>query len=246
MTFRRNWPLYLGVFLVSGSTTMLEIALTRVFSVSLWYQFGFMIISTALLGFGASGTYLAVKKGAAHRRPAGQACRRAVLYSISILVAFAIMTRIPLDPLKPVAPGTTNPAAATVELVAWLALYYAIIIVPFFFAGLTIGTAISAWAKEIGQRLLRRSAGRRAGRAGRRACALRAARTGRGRVIQRRGRARHARVQPLAAPVDGRSQSRKACAMPRGPLPVTRSRCWRWCCPTRPTFSPCTSRPRSP
>ena len=64
MTFRRNWPLYLGVFLVSGSTTMLEISLTRVFSVSLWYQFGFMIISTALLGFGASGTYLAVKKGA--------------------------------------------------------------------------------------------------------------------------------------------------------------------------------------
>ena len=29
-------------------------------------------------------------------------------------------------------------------------MYYAIIVVPFFFAGLTIGTALSAWAKEIG------------------------------------------------------------------------------------------------
>ncbi|MCU0508763.1 MAG: hypothetical protein MUC34_10220 [Anaerolineae bacterium] len=150
MTFRRNWPLFLGVFLVSGSTTMLEIALTRVFSVSLWYQFGFMIISTALLGFGASGTYLAVKKGALTGDLRLKLARSAVLYSISILVAFALMTRIPMDPLKPVAPGTANPTAATIELVAWMLVYYAIIIVPFFFAGLTIGTALSAWAKEIG------------------------------------------------------------------------------------------------
>lgn len=150
MTFRRNWPLYLGVFLVSGSTTMLEIALTRVFSVSLWYQFGFMIISTALLGFGASGTYLAVKKGALTGDLRLKLARSAALYSISILVAFALMTRIPMDPLKPVAPGVTNPTGATIELVAWMLVYYAIIIVPFFFAGLTIGTALSAWAKEIG------------------------------------------------------------------------------------------------
>jgi hypothetical protein len=150
VTFRRNWPLFLGVFLVAGSTTMLEIALTRVFSVSLWYQFGFMIISTALLGFGASGTYLAVKKGALTGDLRLKLARSALLYSIAILVAFALMTRIPMDPLKPVAPGTTNATAATVELVAWMLVYYAIIIVPFFFAGLTIGTALSAWAKEIG------------------------------------------------------------------------------------------------
>ena len=60
------------------------------------------------------------------------------------------MARIPLDPLKPVTPGVANPGAATVELIGWMVLYYAIIVVPFFFAGLTIGTALSAWAKEIG------------------------------------------------------------------------------------------------
>ncbi len=150
MTFRRNWPLYLGVFLVSASTTLLEISLTRVFSVSLWYQFGFMIISTALLGFGASGTYLAVRKGALGGDLRLKLARSAALYSIAILVAFALMTRIPLDPLKPVTPGVANATGATVELVAWMLLYYAIIVVPFFFAGLTIGTALSAWAKEIG------------------------------------------------------------------------------------------------
>ena len=150
MSLRRNWPLYLGVFLVSGSTTLLEISLTRVFSVSLWYQFGFMIISTALLGFGASGTYIAVKKGALTGDLRKKLATSATLYSLSILVAFALMTRIPLDPLKPVTPGVANPGAATVELIGWMVLYYAIIVVPFFFAGLTIGTALSAWAKEIG------------------------------------------------------------------------------------------------
>lgn len=150
MTFRRNFPLYAGVFLVSASTLMLEISLTRVFSVSLWYQFGFMIISTALLGFGASGTYLAVRKGALAGDLSAKLARNAFLYSISILLAFAVMIRIPLDPLKPLLPGVTNAGAATAEMIGLMLLYYAVIIVPFFFAGLTLGTALTAWAREIG------------------------------------------------------------------------------------------------
>lgn len=150
MTFRRNLPLYIGVFLVSASTLMLEISLTRVFSVSLWYQFGFMIISTALLGFGASGTYLAVRKGALSGNLSAKLARNAFLYSISILIAFAIMIRIPLDPLKPLLPGVTNAGAATAEMIGLMLLYYAVIIVPFFFAGLTLGTALTAWARQIG------------------------------------------------------------------------------------------------
>ena len=117
MSFRRNFPLLFGVFLIAASTLMLEIALTRVFSVSLWYQFGFMIISTALLGFGASGTFLAIRKGALTGNLRWKLTRNALLFSISILVAFAIMIRIPLDPLKPLLPETTNPNAATVELI---------------------------------------------------------------------------------------------------------------------------------
>ena len=150
MSFRRNFSLLFGVFLIAASTLILEIALPRVFSVSLWYHFGFMIISTALLGFGASGTYLAVRKGALTGDLRWKLTRSALLFSISILVAFAIMIRIPLDPLKPLQPETTNPNAATVELIVYMMLYYAIIIIPFFFAGLALGTALSAWARQIG------------------------------------------------------------------------------------------------
>src|SRR5438876_11122832 len=51
---------YAGIFLFSLATLLLELALTRVLSVALWYHFGFLIISTALLGFVASGVVLAV------------------------------------------------------------------------------------------------------------------------------------------------------------------------------------------
>lgn len=149
MTFRRHPTLYIGVFLIAAVTLALEIALTRVLSVSLWYQFGFMIISTALLGFGAAGAYLAVRAGAFSGDLYFKLARNALLYSLSILIAFAIMVRIPLDPLKPLLPGTADASAATVELILFMLAYYALIVIPFFFAGLTLGMALSAWAKEI-------------------------------------------------------------------------------------------------
>lgn len=150
MTSRPQLSLYVGIFLTAASALALEIAMTRIFSVSLWYQFGFMIISTALLGFGASGTWLAVRRSAATGNLHGRLARSAFLFSLSVLVTFALMTRIPLDPLKPLLPETANPTAATVELVIYLLLYYALIVLPFFFAGLTLGTAFSARAREIG------------------------------------------------------------------------------------------------
>ncbi len=44
-----------GVSLIAFSTLLLEVDLTRVFAVTLWYYFGFVAISLALLGTGAAG-----------------------------------------------------------------------------------------------------------------------------------------------------------------------------------------------
>lgn len=38
---------FVGIFLFSLATLLLELSLTRVLSVALWYHFGFLIISTA-------------------------------------------------------------------------------------------------------------------------------------------------------------------------------------------------------
>ena len=53
-------PPQAGLFLLSAATLTFEISLTRLFSVAQFYHFAFMIGSLALLGFGASGTALAV------------------------------------------------------------------------------------------------------------------------------------------------------------------------------------------
>ena len=47
---------YGGLFLLSASSLAFEIVLTRIFSVGQFYHFAFMIVSLALLGYGASGT----------------------------------------------------------------------------------------------------------------------------------------------------------------------------------------------
>ena len=63
----RDRALFRGVFLVSLATLLFEIALIRVLSFTIWYHFAYAVISTALLGFGAAGTLLAVRPGIGSR-----------------------------------------------------------------------------------------------------------------------------------------------------------------------------------
>lgn len=59
----------LGLFLLSAATLLFEINLTRLFSVAQFYHFAFLAISLAMLGYGASGTVLALFPSWAKRRP---------------------------------------------------------------------------------------------------------------------------------------------------------------------------------
>ncbi len=51
-----------GVLIMSFASLLLELALTRLFSVTLFYHFAFLAISIALLGLGAGGVFAYVKK----------------------------------------------------------------------------------------------------------------------------------------------------------------------------------------
>ena len=48
-------PLF-ALGLLSGCLLAFEVLLTRLFSIVLWHHFAYMIISAAMLGYGASGT----------------------------------------------------------------------------------------------------------------------------------------------------------------------------------------------
>src|SRR5450631_4173963 len=55
---KAKWPqLYLGVAFTTLSTLILELSLTRIFSVVFFYHFAFFAISIALFGLGAGGVF---------------------------------------------------------------------------------------------------------------------------------------------------------------------------------------------
>ena len=55
---KAKWPqLYLGVAFTTLSTLILELSLTRIFSVVFFYHFAFLAISIALFGLGAGGVF---------------------------------------------------------------------------------------------------------------------------------------------------------------------------------------------
>lgn len=96
---RASTATYVGVFLVTLSTLMLEISLTRIFSVTMWYHFAFVAISVALFGMTAGALIV-------HLRPAQFApeqvkqhlWRWALAYSLAMAVCFAIQLQIPFTP----------------------------------------------------------------------------------------------------------------------------------------------------
>src|SRR6266566_4451071 len=59
---RSGRALLFGVALTSFSALLLELALTRLFSVVLFYHFAFLAISIALLGLGAGGVFAHLRK----------------------------------------------------------------------------------------------------------------------------------------------------------------------------------------
>src|ERR1043165_6982594 len=54
-SYNRPMLLRLAVFLITFSGLTFEIALTRIYSATIWYHFTFVAVSVALLGWGLGG-----------------------------------------------------------------------------------------------------------------------------------------------------------------------------------------------
>src|SRR5688572_12217251 len=90
---------YVGLFMVTLSTLMYEIALTRIFSVTMWYHFAFVAISVALFGITAGALIVHLRPARfAPERVKEQLWRAALAYSVSMAVCFAVQLQIPFRP----------------------------------------------------------------------------------------------------------------------------------------------------
>src|SRR5438105_7074061 len=87
-----------GIALGTFSALLLELALTRLFSVVLFYHFAFLAISIALLGLGAGGVFAHLGKRKLERwsvRQIATVC--SILSAISIVIALEIILHIPVS-----------------------------------------------------------------------------------------------------------------------------------------------------
>src|SRR4030095_2608475 len=124
------WRHYSGIFLLSLATLVLELALTRVLSVALWYHFGFLVISTVLLGFGTSGVVLALWQGLRERAVLDRTLALlALLFGVLTVGGFWLMQRIPFDPFS---------LFADRQQLLFMPLYYVVLGLPSFCAELAM------------------------------------------------------------------------------------------------------------
>ena len=138
---------FIAVFLVSLSALAFEVVLTRVFAINQWNHLSFMVIGIALLGFAAGGTWLSIldarssgweKRLSSHRSLAGIVG----LYVVSTVISFLILNGMPLDyfrlPLEPIQGF-------------YLLIAFAVLTLPFFFAGMCLAVAFAAFPEKTGR-----------------------------------------------------------------------------------------------
>ncbi len=86
-----------GLGLTSFAALLLELSLTRLFSVVLFYHFAFLAISIALLGLGAGGVFAyLLKKRLARTDTRALAARLCIDNSILVLFVLEIVLRVPV------------------------------------------------------------------------------------------------------------------------------------------------------
>ena len=123
-----------AVSLLSAAAIGLEILLMRLFSIEQWHHFAYMIISIALLGYGASGTFLCFARERLLRRFPAAFAALAGLFGISAPAAYALAARVPLNTLEIVWDGSQQ---------LYLLAVYGLLATPFFFAAGAIGLALA-------------------------------------------------------------------------------------------------------
>ncbi|HSN51058.1 MAG TPA: hypothetical protein VLS87_00900, partial [Woeseiaceae bacterium] len=128
-----------ATLLVSAAAIGYEILLMRALSIVQWHHFAWMIISLALLGYGASGTFIAQLRSRLESRFEQAFAGSALLFSISMVGCFVLAQRVPFNALE----------------IVWdhgqlrnLALVYLAFFVPFFFAACCIGLAFTCRGRE--------------------------------------------------------------------------------------------------
>src|SRR5918993_5453838 len=129
-----------GVFAISAALLMTELALTRIFSVTMFYHFAFLAISIALFGLSASGVAVYV-----WRRRLDHVDTRRLLTTLALVHAVAT-----LGALYALVRLRVGLVYSPENLVRMLAIY-GLAALPFFTGGAVISVAFSRLTSRINE-----------------------------------------------------------------------------------------------
>ena len=132
-------PLF-SIALISAAALAYEILLMRLFSIIQWHHFAYMMISLALLGYGASGTFLALSRRWLKGRFRAAYLVNAVLFGISAVACFQLAQAVPFNALE-VLWDPQQPF--------WLVLIFLLLFIPFFCAANCICLAFSEFSTQL-------------------------------------------------------------------------------------------------
>ncbi len=129
-----------SLFFLSFSIIGLQLGLMRSLTYQKYYHFFYLVISIALLGFGASGTFLSFLYPKIEKRFGSSMTILYGLFSGSMLLCTALSAGIPLD---------FQYLLFSAEQVLLLAAYVLLIFVPFFLGACIIGILLTRYGRAV-------------------------------------------------------------------------------------------------
>ncbi len=122
-----------SIALVSAGALAYEVLLVRLFAIIQWHHFAYMVISIALLGFGASGSFLVLFQRVLLPRYHLTYIANLLLFALAVTVCFSLAQALSFNPEEllwdPWQMGR----------VTWV---YLLLALPFFFAATAIGISL--------------------------------------------------------------------------------------------------------
>ena len=132
-------PPFIAIGLLAACVLAYEVLLMRLFSIVLWHHFAYMIISAAMLGYGASGTALTLLKDRIAPRVGMVYVLAGAALAVLMPVAFVLSQQVPFNPLE-LLWDRTQPAK--------LLAVYLLMMLPFFCGGLGIGLVFAHFGRQ--------------------------------------------------------------------------------------------------
>ncbi len=129
----------LSIFLISAATLALELVLVRALSIGHWHNFSYLIISTALLGFGGGGTFITIFAKTLTEKYKTALWSFCTASAVLVPAVFYITQKVPLDELQLIWDR---------RQILYLLAYYLLFFLPFFCAGSFIALAFTKFGRS--------------------------------------------------------------------------------------------------